>query len=141
MNTFHLEILAPDRKFYTGECESLTVPLDDGSYGIMANHTPFIAAVVPGEASFRTPDGRRVICAVSQGMVDAADNSVKLLCETVFLPEEIDEENERREAALAAEDMKGKQSYKDYMLSQIMFSRAVNNLRVKKHNAEGLIND
>ena len=137
-NTFHHEILSPERAFYVGECVSLTVPLGDGSYGIMAHHTPLTAAVVPGEAAFTTPDGERVICAISQGMIDVANNSVKLLCESALRPEEIDEENERREAERAEEDMKGKQSYKDYMLSQIMFARAVNNLRVKKHDAAAI---
>lgn len=134
MMTFHLEILSPDRAFYIGECVSLTVPLQDGAYGVMANHTPFTAAIVPGEASFTTPDGTHTVCAVSQGMVDIEHNAVKLLCDSILRPEEIDEERERREALLAAEDMKGKQSYKDYMLSQLVFARAVNNLRVKKHH-------
>ncbi len=31
--------------------------------------------------------------------------------------------------------MRGRQSCKDYMLSQLVFARAVNNLRVKKHDA------
>ncbi len=141
MTPFHLEILSPDREFYTGECVSLTVPLHDGSLGIMAHHTPLVAAVVPGEASFTTPDGKRTVISVSQGMIDADENGVKLLCDTVILPEEIDEERERREAEAAAEDMKGKQSYKEYMLSQIAFARAVNNLRVKKHDAAKINND
>ena len=130
-----LDIMSPDRTFYSGWCKSLTVPLPDGSYGIMANHTPFTAAVVPGEARYTLPDGDTVICAVSQGMVDVENNLVRLLCESVLSPDEIDEETERREAEIAAEDMRGKQSYKDYMLSQIVFVRAVNNLRVKKHDA------
>ncbi|MBQ7715398.1 MAG: ATP synthase F1 subunit epsilon [Clostridia bacterium] len=141
MNTFRLEVLSPDREFYSGDCLSLTVPLHDGSYGIMAGHTPLVAAVVPGEASFVTPDGVRTTVSVSQGMVDVDRRDVKLLCDTVLLPEEIDEEAERREAEAAAEDMKGKQSYKEYMLSQIAFARAVNNLRVKKHDAAKINND
>ena len=64
-------------------------------------------------------------------MIDIDKTGVRVLCESALRPEEIDEETERREAELAAEDMKGKQSYKDYMLSQIIFARAVNNLRVK----------
>ncbi|MBQ7161838.1 MAG: ATP synthase F1 subunit epsilon [Clostridia bacterium] len=135
MNTFQLEILSPDRMFYSGECEIITVPLHDGSFGIMANHSPFTAAVVPGEVRFTVPGGEKTTCAVSQGMIDVENNTVKLLCESVLRPEEIDEENERREAEIAAEDMRGKQSYKDYMLSQLVFARAVNNLRVKKHDA------
>ncbi len=140
MSNFHLEILSPDRIFYNGDCSLINLPLSDGSFGIMANHTPFTAAVVPGEARFTLPDGETHVCAVSQGIAVVASNTVKLLCETVLRPDEIDEEAERRQAEAAAEDMRGRQSYKDYMLSQIAFARAVNNLRVKKHDA-ALINN
>ena len=135
MKTFHLVILSPEREFYNGECLSMAVPLGDGSYGIMADHTPLTAAVVPGEATFTLPDGERRICSVSQGMIEVGNNTVRLMCESVLRPDEIDEEAEMREAEAAAEDMRGKQSYKEYMLSQLVFARAVNNLRVKKHDA------
>ena len=139
MKRFHLDIMSPDRPFFSGECVSAVIPLDDGAYGIMAGHEPLTAAVVPGEISFQTPDGERITCAVSQGMVSIGDEGVKILCETVLLPDEIDEEKERREAESAAENMKGQQSYRDFMLSQITFARAISNLRVKKHDA-ALIN-
>ena len=135
MKPFYLEILSPEREFYAGECVSMTLPLGDGSYGVMADHVPLVAAVVPGEVTFTKPGGERVIVAVAQGMVDIGDNCVKLLCESALKPEEIDEERERREAEAAAEDMKGRQSYKEYMLSQITLARAMNNLRVKRHDA------
>ena len=135
MKSFKLEVLSPDRAFYIGDCVSLTLPLHDGLYGVMADHAPLTAAIVPGEVTFMTPGGERIVCAVSQGMVDVDGAGVKLLCETVLRPDEIDEEEARREAEIAAEDMKGKQSYKDYMLSQVIFARAMNNLRVKKHDA------
>ena len=140
MKTFHLEILSPDRAFYIGECSSLTVPLNDGLYGVMADHTPLTAAIEPGEITFEKPDGERVVCAVSQGMMNVDSKNVRVLCESALHPDEIDEEEQRREAAIAAEDMKGKQSYKEYMLSQLIFARAVNNLRVKKHDAANINN-
>ncbi len=140
MNSFHLEIMSPDRPFYKGDCLSAVIPLADGAYGIMAGHEPLTAAVVPGEISFSTPDGKRTVCAVSQGMISIGAEGVRVLCESVLLPGEIDEEKERREAETAAENMKGRQSYRDYMLSQITFARAINNLRVKKHDAAKINN-
>ncbi len=140
MKTFKLEVLSPDRAFYIGDAVSVTVPLDDGLYGIMADHSPLTAAIVPGECVITKPDGERIVCAVSQGMVDADSSGVKLLCESALSPDEIDEEEQRRAAEAAAEDMKGRQSYKEYMLSQIIFARAVNNLRVKKHDAAKINN-
>ena len=132
---FFLEAMSPDRVFYRGECVSITVPLFDGQYGVMAGHLPVTAAIVPGEATFTTPDGTVTRCSVSQGMIDVENNTVKLLCESILRPEEIDEEAEKIAAEKAAEAMRGKQSYRDYMLSQVLFGRAVNNLRVKKHDA------
>ena len=140
MKAFRLSVLSPDRAFYVGDCVSLTVPLQDGIYGIMASHSPLIAAVIPGEVTFTLPDGKKVICAVSSGMVDADASEVRVLCESVLLPEEIDEAKQRLDAETAANEMKGEQSYKEFMLSQIMFAKAVNNLRVKKHDASNINN-
>ena len=133
MKTFHLEILTPERPFYVGDCLSLVVPLADGLFGIMADHTPFTAALVPGEVAFTAPDGSRRVCAVASGMVDISPSDVKLLCEKALSPAEIDEEKERIAAERAHSEMQRKQSRKDYMLSSLAFSRAVSNLRVKKH--------
>ena len=41
---FHLRILASDRAFYDGDCESLTVPTLDGELGILAHHSNLVAA-------------------------------------------------------------------------------------------------
>ena len=113
MKSFKLEVLSPDRAFYIGDCVSLTLPLHDGLYGVMADHAPLTAAIVPGEVTFTTPGGERIVCAVSQGMVDVDSAGVKLLCETVLRPDEIDEEEARREAEIAAEDIPLQILYED----------------------------
>ena len=133
MTVFHLEILSPEREFYNGDCVSLVVPISDGLIGIMANHTPITAAISDGELSYTLPDGTKSICAVTHGMVDVDNNVVRILCESVLLPEEIDEEKERKEAQEALLQLKNKQGHKDYVLSQLAFTKAINNLRVKRN--------
>ena len=66
---FQLEILTPERSFYRGECISVIVPVSDGMLGIMANHTPMTAAITDGEVVFTLPDGSKIPCAVTQGML------------------------------------------------------------------------
>ena len=134
MNTFHLEILSPERQFYRGECLSLVIPISDGLIGIMANHSPLTAAIQDGELTFTKPSGEKTVCAVTNGMVDVSDNVVKVLCESVILPEEIDEEKERRSKDEALLQLKNKQGHKDYVLSKLALAKAVNNLRVKQHS-------
>ena len=65
-------------------------------------------------------------------MIDVGNNAAKVLCEYALLPEEIDEEKERREAEKARVELRKEQSRRDYMLSKIMLSNAVNNLKVKQ---------
>lgn len=71
-NKFFLHILAADKPFYEGECVSLVVPTLQGQYGIMAHHSNYISAVVPGELDFTVEeDGKekRIRAAVSEGIV------------------------------------------------------------------------
>lgn len=132
MKTFRLEILTPQRVFYRGESQSLIVPITDGMLGIMANREPVTASLTSGEAYYTKPDGEEVLFSISGGMLDVQGNKVELLCEYALLPEEIDEAKERREADNARLEMARKQSRRDYMLSKLMLTNAVNNLKIKQ---------
>ena len=137
MKTFHLEILSPNRAFYSGDCVSLVVPISDGMLGIMAGRAPLTAAITDGEVLFTLPDGSRRVCAVAAGMVDVSQADVRILCESAMAPEEIDEAMEQRALEEARLAMAERLAYKDYMLSQLAFARAFNNLRVKRRNESG----
>ena len=132
MKTFHLEILTPQRVFYSGECVSLSVPITDGMLGLMANRAPITASLVCGEAHFTKPDGEKVVFSISGGMVDAEYNRVELLCDSALLPEEVDEDTERQKLEQARSEMAKKQSKRDYLLSRLMLNDAINNLKVKE---------
>lgn len=132
MKRFSLEILTPERVFYRGECTSLIVPITDGMLGVMANREPITASLTNGEAYYTKPDGEKILFSLSGGMIDVENNTVKVLCEYALLPEEIDEERERREAENARSELRKEQSRRDYKLSQIMLSNAINNLKVKQ---------
>ena len=86
MKSFHLEILSPERNFYTGECISLVVPISDGMLGIMAGRTPLTAAISDGEVIFTLPDGTRRVCAVADGMVDVSGGAARIV-EPVIIDE------------------------------------------------------
>jgi len=132
MRNFKLEILTPKRVFFRGDCISLVVPITDGMLGVMANREPITASITFGEAYYTKPDGEKVAFSISGGMIDVVNNSVKILCETALLPEEIDEERARNEVEAARSELAKKQSRKDYLLSKLMLSTAINNLKVKQ---------
>ena len=132
MNTFELHILAAERSFYEGPCESLILPLTEGMYGIQANHVNMIAGVMPGELTYRVPGGTDEHVACSRGMVKVENNEVTVLMDTVERPEEIDVNRAQRAAAEAKEEMLKKRSRQEYMKAQMELARATSRLRVSK---------
>ena len=52
MNTNQLSIVTPNGKIFDGQVESLTVPGKEGVFGVLAGHTPIIALLKKGIASF-----------------------------------------------------------------------------------------
>ena len=60
-NTFRLEILTPEETVYQGDCECLTVTLEDGDAAIMRGHAPMLAMLPAGKLRLRLGDTHRVI--------------------------------------------------------------------------------
>jgi F-type H+-transporting ATPase subunit epsilon len=132
MNTFELHILAAERSFYEGPCESLIVPTTEGMYGIQANHLNMVAGIIPGELTYRVPGGTDEHASCSRGMVKVEDNVVTLLVDTAERPDEIDVNRAERAAAEAKEALLQKRSRQEYMKAQMELARATSRLKVSK---------
>ncbi len=131
MNTFKVSILAADRAFYEGPCESLVVPTLKGQYGILAHHRNVIAAVVPGTLKYKIPDKPAQIAAVSAGLVKIENNEVLVLVDSAERPEDIDANRAKRAADEAREELLQKKSIQEYRSTQAKLARAISRLRVK----------
>jgi len=132
-NTFYLEILASDHKFFCGDCEMLIFPAIDGECGILPNHESMVTCLEAGELRFKV-DGEWKYAAVSDGFLEIMPSSVVLLADTIELPEEIDIKR-AEEAKLRAQDrIRQKQGIAEFYHSKAALNRAMNRLRVtKKH--------
>lgn len=136
MEEFKVSILTAERPFFEGCCDSLTVPLEDGEFGILAHHCDLIAAVVPGMVRYRPAGGEEHIASVDAGMVKIENGSVLLLVDSAEHPEEIDERRAQRALAAAKEAALQKQSYREYKMTQASLARAVSRLKVKNRQQD-----
>ena len=132
MNTFELHILAAERSFYEGPCESIIIPTTEGMYGIQANHLSMVAGIVPGEITYRIPGESDEHAACSRGMAIVENNVVTLLVDTCERPDEIDVNRAERAAAEAQEAILKKRSRQEYMKAQMELARATSRLKVSK---------
>ena len=133
MSTFQVYILAADCVFYEGPCESLIVPTLQGQYGILANHSNMIGAVVPGTLIYKLPDEPERQAAVSAGLVKIENNEVLVLVDSAERPEDIDENRAKRAADEAKEAILQKRSIQEYRSAQANLARAISRLRVKSN--------
>ncbi len=131
MSTFNINILAADSPFYTGPCESLIVPSLQGKYGILANHSNTIIAVVPGALFYRPPGQANQVVAVSNGLIKIENNEVLVLVDSVERAEDIDANRARRAADAAREEILQSEGIREYRAAQAHLTRAVSRLRVK----------
>lgn len=136
MNTFSLVVLAAEKPFYNGQCESLVIPTTDGQYGIQAKHCDMIAAIVPGMIKMTLPGGEETVAAVSEGLIKVEHGEVLLLIDTVERPDEIDAIAAQRSADQAKEAILQKKSIMDYNAAQAKMARAVSRLKTKRYGSK-----
>ena len=111
-NTFYLEIITPDRQFYTGPATNLTMPALDGEYGVQPGHEPVVTALRPGTVRFQT-DGTPHEVVVSDGFAAIMPDYCILLVSSAERPDEIDRARAERAKERAEERLRQKQSIRE----------------------------
>jgi len=94
-----VHVVAPDGKVWDGEAVSVIVRTTEGDIGILADHEPVMAAMVPCAAEVVTPDGHRVLIAVGGGFISVYRNQISLLSDSATMADTISLESAERELA------------------------------------------
>ncbi len=129
MPTFYLEVLTPERKFFTGEVDGITFKSVDGEMGVLARHAPTVVAVNVGTLKINT-QGKWIEAVVTEGFAKIMPDRVVILTDTAEYPEEIDI-NRAREARMRAEEkLQRKLSQMEYMRSKAALARAMARLKI-----------
>jgi F-type H+-transporting ATPase subunit epsilon len=130
MSSFSLKIIASNKIFFDGKCESLTVPALDGELAVMAHHQDMVVATKVGEVRFREEGNEEYHRAiVGIGFVHIANNRVTMLVDTCERPEDIDRVRAEEALERAKEQLRQKQSIQEYHVSQASLVRAVYRLK------------
>ncbi|MEL4357890.1 MULTISPECIES: F0F1 ATP synthase subunit epsilon [unclassified Luteococcus] len=92
-----VEVVSADRKVWEGTATNVIVRTTEGDIGILPNHEPLLAALVPCAAEIVTGDGRREIVALDGGFISVAQNQVNLVAQKASLYDEISTEEAQME--------------------------------------------
>ena len=136
MSTFNLHVVALDRVFYDGPCDTLTIPAVDGEKGILAGHEPMVMAITAGEMRFNA-DGQQHTAAVGCGFAEITGDKVVVITDFAQKPEEIDIEHAERAKVRAEERIREKMSQIEFAHSQAELARAMAKLKVARKSGRG----
>ena len=103
--TINVEIVTPERRVLLTQADSVVVPAADGELGILAEHTPLVAQLQPGEIRLRLGNDLQVF-AVSGGFVEVQKNHVMVMAETAEMAHEIDAERARQAVERAKAELR-----------------------------------
>nr|WP_246400499.1 F0F1 ATP synthase subunit epsilon [Jiangella mangrovi] len=103
----NVEVVAADRKVWSGEASIVIARTPEGEIGIMSGHEPVLGLLVAGPVTVRSTSGEAVVVAVSGGFLSVSENTIAILAEQAELADEIDVAAAQAELAELGEDGDG----------------------------------
>jgi F-type H+-transporting ATPase subunit epsilon len=98
-----VEIVSPSGRIFSGEVTGVRAPGVEGSFEVLRNHAPMIAAISVGSLVITDKSGNPITFATSGGFVEVSNNTVTVLAETAELGSAIDVERAQAAEARAVE--------------------------------------
>jgi F-type H+-transporting ATPase subunit epsilon len=103
--TLPVELVAVERKIWSGEATIVLARTTEGELGILPGHTPLLGQLAEGGVvTIRTESGEDVVVAAHGGFLSVTDQGVSILAESAEISTEIDVER-ARQALRRAEDV------------------------------------
>lgn len=129
--SFYIEILTPDRKFFWGDVESVILNTPSGEIGILKNHMPMVALVEVGSIKIKK-NGNWIEAVLGQGFMEVQQNRTIILVDTAEWPDEIDINRAKAAKERAMERILRQANQTEYIQSQAALARAMARLAVGK---------
>lgn len=128
---FNLEIVAPQRKFYSDEVEMVVVKTPNGEVGILAGHVPVIIVIEVGPIRIKK-NGEWFDAVLSEGYMEVQQDKAIIIVDSAEWPHEIDENRAKAAKERAEERLRKQLSKIEYVSTQAALARAMARLRVKR---------
>ena len=96
MATLQVELVAVERKIWSGEAHMVIARTTEGELGILPGHAPLLGQLAEGGVvTIRGAEGEDLVVAAHGGFVSVTERGVSILAETAEISTEIDVERAR----------------------------------------------
>ena len=89
MSTFKANLVSPEKLLFSDEVDQVDLPGLEGDFGVLAGHTPIVAALRPGIVDIRTADVRQRFVVLG-GLAEFSREELTILADTASPVEEFD---------------------------------------------------
>lgn len=127
-----LEIVTPERLFFSEEVKMVIVRGIEGDLAILKNRSPITTPLKIGKVRI-DQGGEERIAAVVDGYISVSDNKATIVTESAEWPDEIDVERAEAAKVRAEGLLKDKPSNMDVARAELALKRAINRIEVSKH--------
>jgi F-type H+-transporting ATPase subunit epsilon len=128
-DTFHLEIVTPEKMLVKDDAEEMQIPGKSGYLGILPGHAPLITELGVGEMTYRK-GGETHRFVVAWGFAEVLPDRVTILAENADRPQEIDVKKAQAGKQRAEEHMSKGQSEEDFTRAEAEMRLADTQLEV-----------
>lgn len=129
---FHLSVVAPDRSVVETSVTAVTVPGVDGYFGVMAGHSPLIAALKPGLLDYLDPMNNRCYVHVGGGFAEVRGDRVTILADEATPAQEIDIARAEEALEEARRALRGESSELSTEEAQNVLENAIHRLKAAR---------
>ena len=130
---FQLEIVTPDGQIASVEVDELLAPGHDGQFGILPQHTRYLAVLGVGEMAYRI-DGEWQVLAMAQGLLGVEGDRVIVLAQTAEMADKIDVARAELAKERAERRLANPESDTDFERAQASLDRALVRLQAASRN-------
>ncbi|UCF35380.1 MAG: ATP synthase F1 subunit epsilon [Acidobacteriota bacterium] len=125
----NLEIVTPERQFFCGEVDAVTVPGIQGYLGILPGHAPLLSELKNGVITVEG-DGAKQRFFCGWGFVEVLSDRVSILAEVAEASGQIDAESARKDREKAEGLFRSRPEDTDYKQALNLWEQAVARLEV-----------
>lgn len=79
--TFNFELVSPERVLISEPASMVTIPGEEGEFGVLAGHCSLVSSIRPGTVTVERPGGKPQRIFVAGGFADVSATNCTLLAE------------------------------------------------------------
>ena len=127
---FDVEIITPERVFYTGKASMIEFNTVSGEIGVYPKHIPLTTVLQPGVVTIHDESGDKK-AAIHAGFAEILGDKVSILAEVAEWPDEVDLERAEKAKDRAEERIRSKGDGMDMARAEIALKRALTRISLK----------